>query len=80
MSKGHNISSPWLSVRTGATYLGYSERHLRRIIYSGKLKVYKMLTGGIRIHRSDLDAFIMYGKPYNKLTRPQKENINGATN
>jgi excisionase family DNA binding protein len=76
MDKRFNISSPWLSVKTGAVYLGYSERHLRRIISTGKLKSYKIPTGGIRIHRSDLDAFIMFKKPFNKLTRPQKELIN----
>jgi excisionase family DNA binding protein len=75
MDKLLNKSSPWLTVKKGADYLGYSERHLRRIISSSKLKAYKIPTGGIRIHRSDLDAFIMFNKPFNKLTRPQKDII-----
>jgi hypothetical protein len=35
-----------------------------------------MPSGGRRLHITDLDSYVMFGKPFNKLTRPQKESIN----
>lgn len=65
----------WLSINEAASYLRYSPRHLRRIMSQRKIKYYKLPTSGIRFHRSDLDAFIIFGISFNKLTRPQKEII-----
>lgn len=73
-------TSPWYSVRAGADYLQYSNRHCRRLISYGQLKAYKLPNGGLRLHKSDLDAFVVFGKPFNKLTTPQKEIINEAKN
>ena len=67
--------SPWYSVNGAADYLKVSDRSLRRYIKAGQIKSYKTPTQGVRLHRSDLESFIMFGKPFNKLTRPQKESI-----
>jgi len=69
-------NSPWFDVGTAAGYLKVSDRSIRRYISNGKIKSYQTPTGGVRFHRFDLDSFVMYGKPYKKLTRPQKETIN----
>lgn len=69
------FKSTWLSINEAAFYLRYSSRHLRRLIKQNKIKHYKLTTGGIRFHRSDLDAFIMFGTYFRKLTRPQKQII-----
>lgn len=71
----NNIASIWLSINEAASYLRYSPRHLRRLIAQRKIKHHKLTTGGIRFHRSDLDAFIIFGTSFNRLTRPQKEII-----
>jgi hypothetical protein len=49
------------------------------MISSGNLKSNKLLEGGHRLNRRDLDAYILYGKSFNKLTRPQKEAVLEAT-
>ena len=79
-SKQIKDDSPWFAVNDGADYLKCSPRSLRRYIQDGKIKSYHTPTGGVRLHRSDLDAFVMFGKPYKKLTRPQKEQINETKN
>jgi excisionase family DNA binding protein len=68
--------SPWYSVKESSQYLKFSERHLRRLIATSKIKSYKMPGGGRRLHISDLDSYVMFGLPYNKLTRQQRESIN----
>lgn len=70
-----NIKSVWYSVKDTASYLHYSERHIRRLISQRRIRSYKLVTGGIRLHHSDLDAFIMFGTSFRKLTRPQKQII-----
>ena len=67
--------SIWLSINEAALYLRYSTRHLRRLISQNKIIHYKLSTGGVRFHQSDLDAFIIFGTSFKKLTRPQKESI-----
>ena len=68
-------NSPWFDVSNASEYLKVSDRSIRRYISKGKIKSYQTPTGGVRLHQSDLDSFVMYGKPYKKLTRPQKESI-----
>lgn len=75
MHKQNNIKSKWFTLNEAASYLRYSTRHLRRMISQKKIKHHKLTTGGIRLHRSDLDAFIIFGSSFRKLTRPQKEII-----
>jgi len=70
--------SPWYSIHEASSYLSVSERSIRRYIKDGKIKSYHTPTGGIRLHKNDMDSFIMFGKPYKKLTRPQKEQISKA--
>ncbi len=71
--------SPWLTIREAALYMKKSDRSIRRMISSGNLKSNKLLEGGHRLNRRDLDAYILFGKPFNKLTRPQKEEVMEAT-
>jgi excisionase family DNA binding protein len=50
-------SSPWLSVRDAATYLGVSERSLERAIARGRVR--SSTVGSRRLlHRDDLDAYL----------------------
>lgn len=70
-----NIKSPWLTISESAMYLKYSERHLRRLITKGNLKYSKLPNGGVRIHKSDLDSYVLFGLPFKKLTTPQKDSI-----
>ena len=75
LNEKFKMISIWLTINGAASYLKYSTRHLRRLISQRKVKYYKLPTGGIRFHRSDLDAFIIFGTSFNKLTRPQKDII-----
>ena len=68
--------SPWFTVKESSEYLRSSERQIRRYIDDKHLKANRLPTGSIRVHIADLDSFIMYGKNSNKLTRPQRVNIN----
>ncbi len=68
-------SSPWYTINEASAYLKTSVRSLRRYIKNGNIKSHKTPTGAIRFHRSDLDSFIMFGKSFSKLTRPQKEEL-----
>ena len=70
-----NIKSPWLTIGEAAMYLKYSERHVRRLIARGNIKYSKLPNGGVRIHKYDLDSYILFGLPFKKLTTPQKESI-----
>jgi len=67
--------SPWLSVKEAADYLKLSESYLRHLVSGGSIVSQKIPTGGRRFHKSDLDAFIRFGKEYKKLTNPQKNHL-----
>lgn len=64
--------SPWLTLKEGSKHLGISERGLRGLIAKGRIRYCKRQGVGCRLHRSDLDAYLLFEKPYRKLTRPQK--------
>ena len=68
--------SPWYTTKQVAAYLQCSERQIRRYIDHSHLKANRLPTGSIRVHIADIDSFIMYGKKSDKLTRPQRVNIN----
>ena len=68
--------SPWYTTKQAAVYLQCSERQIRRYIDDNHLKANRLPTGSIRVHIADIDSFIMFGKNSNKLTRPQRVNIN----
>lgn len=67
--------SPWRTVSEVAKQLGVTERTVRRYYDWGKLKSHKTLSGSIRINQNDIDAWIMFKRPFRKLTRPQKEQL-----
>jgi len=67
--------SPWLSFKNACTYLGIGKTKLRRLITQGRIKHYR-IDKIIKIHQHDCDAFLMFEKPFNKLTRPQKLTVN----
>ena len=64
-----------MTVAGVAQRLRISQRQVRRLISQQKIKVFRRDGIGVRIHRSDCDAFLVYGKAFEKLTRPQKEYI-----
>jgi len=67
--------SPWLSVKEAASYLKLSDSYLRHLVSDGIIVSQKIPSGGRRFHKSDLDAFIRFGKEYKKLTNPQKHHL-----
>jgi len=58
-----------------AEYIEVSYRTLQRYIKDGNLKSYVTPSGIIRINQNDIDAWVMFGKSFKKLTRPQKEQL-----
>ena len=76
LSRVNRRPSPWFTVKEAAEYLRSSERQIRRYIDDKHLKANRLPTGSIRVHISDLDSFIMYGKKSDKLTRPQRDILN----
>jgi excisionase family DNA binding protein len=71
--------SPWLTVGQASDYLKISERHLRRLISQKNLKTYRIPngkdTGGVRLHKTDLDSKLVFSKSLEKLTRPQRQHM-----
>lgn len=67
----------WISVEEAAKYLAVSSRTIRRYLEKGVVPLHKLPTGSVRIDRNDLDSLVLYGRPYRKLTRPQRELIIG---
>ena len=68
----------WLTIQEASNYIGRSQRTIYRYLSSGNLKGYQnALRGKWIINVKDLDAFVMFGIPHSKLTRPQKEKVVG---
>lgn len=67
--------SPWRTVPEVAKQLGITDRTVRRYYKSGKLKSHKTPSGSIRLNQNDVDAWMMFGRSYRKLTRPQKDQL-----
>jgi len=67
--------SPWRTMTEAAEYIEVSYRTLQRYIKDGNLKSYVTPSGIIRINQNDIDAWVMFGKSFKKLTRPQKEQL-----
>ena len=76
LSRVNRRPSPWFTVKEAAEYLRSSERQIRRYIDDNHLKANRLPTGSIRVHISDIDSFIMYGKKSDKLTRSQRDILN----
>ena len=67
--------SPWLSVKESADYLRLSQRHVRRLISRGLIKSSKQIGIGIRLNQNEINSYLVFGLPYDKLTRPQKKKV-----
>lgn len=66
----------WLTgIANIASYLDFGMTKTSELIKSEMIKSYRV--GRLIMARKvDVDSFIMYEKPYNKLTRPQKTAVN----
>jgi len=67
--------SPWRTVSEAADYMGVSYRTMQRYIKKGILNSHIAPSGIIRINQNDIDAWLMFGRAFRKLTRPQKEQL-----
>ncbi len=67
----------WLTgINMIASYLGLGKTKTSEIIKSERLKSYRV-GKKIMAKKTDIDSFIMFEKPFHKLTRPQREIVNG---
>ena len=69
------LASPWLTFQECCDYLKVGRTKLRELVENNRIRVVR-LDGQMRFQRKDLDAFMLYEKPYQRLTRPQKAVIN----
>ena len=66
----------WLTgIAMIASYLGFGKTKTSELIKSEQLKSYRV-GKKVMVRKSDVDSFIMFEKPFHKLTRPQKEIVN----
>lgn len=76
--KLNSAASPVVKIQGAATYLDCSPRTVSRLIDTKQLPSVKRPKLGTRIKKLDLAAFLEFGIPYLKLTRPQREIINAG--
>lgn len=75
-SKKQQTDNQWLTGITAiSAYIGFGKTKTTEIIKSDKLKSYRV-GKKIMARKHDIDSFIMFEKPYDKLTRPQRETVN----
>lgn len=75
-SKKQQSDNQWLTgIPMIASYLGLGKTKTSDLLKSEQLKSYRV-EKKVMVRKSDLDSFIMFEKPFNKLTRPQKEIVN----
>lgn len=75
-SKKQQSDNQWLTgIPMIASYLGLGKTKTSDLLKSEQLKSYRV-GKKVMVRKSDLDSFIMFEKPFNKLTRPQKEIVN----
>ncbi len=75
-SKKPQSDSQWLTgIPVIASYLGFGKTKTSELIKSEQLKSYRV-GKKIMVRKTDVDSFIMFEKPFNKLTRPQKTIVN----
>ncbi len=67
--------SPWLTFQECCEYLKIGKTKLYQLVEDNRIKVVR-LDGQLRFLKKDCDAFMLYEKPYQRLTRPQKAVIN----
>lgn len=51
----------WLNTQEAASYLRTTPKQLRKWVYQGKVKAYKLLTKSLRFDRDELDLLIKGG-------------------
>ena len=71
--------SPWLTFQECCNYLKIGKTELHKLVEDNRIKVVRF-DGQMRFLRKDCDAFMLYAKHYQRLTRPQKaviDEING---
>ena len=56
------FASPWLNTSQAAAYLGYAPRGLDDLRYRKIGPKYTKVSGAIRYHRDDLDAWLNSGR------------------
>ncbi|MBC8554751.1 MAG: excisionase family DNA-binding protein [Candidatus Marinimicrobia bacterium] len=71
----HSGRSVWRTVTEAAEYIGVSTRTIQRYIIESNLQAFTTPSGVIRLNQNDIDAWVMFGLSYRKLTRPQKEQL-----
>jgi len=54
----------WLNTQEAASYLRTTPRQLRKWVYQGKVKAYKLLTKSLRFDRKELDLLIEGGQKW----------------
>lgn len=68
--------SHWLTgIPVIAKYLGFGKTKTSDLMKSERLKSYRV-GKKVMVRKVDIDSFIMFEKPFNKLTRPQRETVN----
>lgn len=73
------MASQWLSgISQISSYLGLGRTKTSQLLMNRNLKSYRV-GKKIMVRKTDLDSFIMFRKPYTKLTRPQKTEVKGET-
>jgi len=66
----------WLNIKDASAYISTSTRSLRRYVNDPIEPIpHSYLGNQLRFHKSDLDSWLWFKKPYHKLTNPQKEMI-----
>ena len=75
-SKKPQSERQWLTgIPMIASYLGFGKTKTSDLLKSERLKSYR-LGKKVMVRISDIDSFIMFEKPFHKLTRPQKKIVN----
>lgn len=75
-SQKQQSDSNWLTgITMIASYLGFGKTKTSELIKSEQLKSYRV-GKKVLVRKVDVDSFIMFEKPFKKLTRPQKATVN----
>ncbi len=54
----------WLNTKEAAEYLRTSPKQVRKWVYQGKIRAYKLLSKSLRFRRSDLDLLFKGGQKW----------------
>ena len=67
----------WYKKKEAAHYMGVSVRTLVYMIHHPKrsLRVGYTEGGQIRIHKKEMDSYLLYKKPYRRLNKYEKEGM-----